>query len=416
MRSAGTVIVGNGLAAARLLQGMVARTSDELTVVGDEPHHAYNRLLLSTVLSGRQDAADLALRTPDWYARNGIRVVRGARLTDVDTDTRMLTAEDGSVLPYERLVLATGSRPNLPTLRGLVASRGGLLPGVYAFRTLQDCADIAAAARPGARAIVVGGGLLGLEAARGLTELGVTVEVVHQGPHLMERQLDGGGAAVLRATLQRHGITTYLDARAVAIIAGADGAVRGVRLADHFELACDLVVFACGVRPATALAQAGGLRVRHGVVVDDRLRTSAEGVWAVGDCAEHAGVVHGWAQAAVDQAEVLADVLAGDAKASYAGSRQVTRLRAAGVELVAMGETQAQPDARTEVLCLADPLRLTYRKTVARGGRLVGALLVGDTSAAGALSRAFDRGGPLPTDRSDLLFPVPPQLPEGRVA
>lgn len=408
-----TVVVGNGMAAGRLVQDLVGRGVGDITVVGDEPYHAYNRLLLSGVLARTQDPRDLEMRTPGWYGRNGVTVVRGVRAVHLDTERRAVGLADGSSLSYDRLVLATGSRPNLPTLRGIVAGRGGLIGGVHAFRTLQDCEHIMAGARPGARAVVIGGGLLGVEAACGLEALGCDVEVVHQGPHLMEQQLDAGAAAVLHRTLDVRGVRTYLDARAVAVLSTPDDRVRAVRLADHFELPCELVVFACGIRPATALAADGNLDVATGIVVDDRLATSAPDVWAIGECAEHRGVVHGWAQAAVDQAQVLAAVLDGDPDVAYRGSQQVIRLRAAGVELAAMGDPTIHADAETEVLCLADPIRRTYRKVVVRGGRLVGALLVGDVTAAGLVTRAFDGLGPLPTDLRDLLFPV---LPEGKVA
>jgi assimilatory nitrate reductase electron transfer subunit len=407
-----TLVIGHGLAAARLIQLLVARGVTGVSVVGDEPQPAYNRLLLSAVLAGGAGEEDLLLRSPQWYDRHGVTVLGGTRATGLDPRSRTVTLQDGRQLTYGRLVLATGSRPNLPTLRGLTSVHGGLLPGVHAFRTLQDCHGITESAKEGMHAVVIGGGLLGVEAARGLSLRGLSVEIVHQGPHLMERQLDPGAGAVLLRSLERHGITTYTDSRAVAVLSGPKGGVRGVRLADHFELACDLAVFACGIRPATALAQAGGLRTVQGIVVDDSLATSSPDVWAIGECAEHRGVVHGWAQAAVDQADVLADVLTGG-PATYRGSQQVTRLRAAGVPLAAMGETHATADDSTEVMCLADPVRGTYRKTVIRNGRLVGALLVGDTSAIGGLTRAFDRGTPLPPDRRDLLFTPPLQ---GRVA
>ena len=408
-----TLVIGNGMAAGRLVQILAARAEDDIVVVGDEQHHAYNRLLLSGVLARTQDPRDLEMRTPGWYGRNNITVHRGVRAVTLDTDRRAVGLVDGRTLTYDRLVLATGSRPNLPTLRGLVAPRGGLIDGVFAFRSLQDCEDIMAAAHPGARAVVIGGGLLGVEAACGLEALGCSVEIVHQGPHLMERQLDAGGASVLHRTLDARGVRTYVDSRAIAVLSTPDARVRGVRLADHYELPCELVVFACGIRPATALAIDGGLAVGTGIVVDDRLAASAPHVWAIGECAEHRDVVHGWAQAALDQADVLAAVLAGDADAAYTGSRQVTRLRAAGIELAAMGDPTAPESTDTEVLCLADPVRRTYRKVVVRDGRVLGALLVGDVSAAGAVTRAFDGLLPLPPDRRDLLFP--PQ-PEGKVA
>ncbi|HVW80587.1 MAG TPA: FAD-dependent oxidoreductase [Mycobacteriales bacterium] len=407
-----TLIIGNGMAAGRLVQELVARGVDDITVVGDEPHHAYNRLLLSGVLGGIHDPRDLEMRTPGWYRRNGVAVLRGQRATGLDVQRREVRLADRTLLRYERLVLATGSHPHLPSLRGIASDRGRMRPGIFAFRTLADCEQIAAAAAPGKRAVVIGGGLLGLEAARGLSLLGCQVEIVHQAPHLMEKQLDAGGAEMLRRTLDDLGITTYLDTRATALRSGPDDRVEAVCLANRYELDCDLVVFACGIRPATRLAQEAGIAVRHGIVVDDSFATSAPQVWAIGECAEYRGSVSGWAQSAIDHATALAGVLTGAAVGNVEQCPQITRLRAAGVELAAMGDTAAVADANTEVLCLANPVARTYRKTVVRDGQLIGALLVGDVSAAGELTRAFERGRPLPADRHELLF----SSPEGRVA
>lgn len=404
------VVVGNGMAGGQLVGELVARGVRDVTIIGDEPRPAYNRVLLSRVLAGAHDAEEVALRPAGWYAANGVTLRTGVRVESIDRDRREVLATSGERFGYDRLILATGSRPSMPPVRGIIDAEGAMNPGVFSFRTLGDCEQILAAARPGMRAVVIGGGLLGLEAAHGLHQRGLAVEVVHQGPHLMEKQLDEGAAAVLQRRMSQLGVPAYIETRAVAIVPGGEIGVRGVRLDDQYLLECDLVVFACGITPAVTLARAAGLDVHRGIVVDDQLATSDPDISALGECAEHDGVVSGYVQAAWDQAEVLAAVVAGAPTSGYRGSRQVTRLRAMGVEVAAMGETTAIADATTHVLRLSDPLRGTYKLAVVRDGVLVGALLLGDLATVATLTRAYDRRTPLPADRMHLLFQ------EGKVA
>lgn len=404
------VVVGNGMAAGRLVEELVARpTAHDITVLGAEPHAAYNRVLLSGVLAGAYDEDAVTLRPGSWYADHHVDLRTGVRVAAVDRRRQRAFAESGESFAYDHLVLATGSRPYLPPIRGVVADDGTMNPAVFPFRTLDDCAQILAVARPGMRVVVIGGGLLGLEAARGLHQRGLAVEVVHQGPHLMDRQLDPGAGAVLRRTMSGLGVDSYVETRAVAVVPGAAAGATAVRLADGYVLDCDLVVLACGIRPSTAVARGARLDIRAGVVVDDLLTTSDPRISALGECAEHDGVVHGYVQAAWDQAAALAATLSGTPTA-YGGSRQVTRLRAMGVDVAAMGETTAAADADTELLHFADPVRGTYKLAVVRHGRLVGALLLGDLSTVATVTRAFDRGTPMPANRMHLLFR------EGKVA
>lgn len=396
--TARVVVIGAGMAGARL----AARLPD-VTVIGEESHAPYNRVLLAEVLAGRYPADVIAL--PPAEVRRGVRVVR------IDRADRLVHCDDGSVVHYGRLVLATGSNPVLPPLRGL----GDTMPdGVHAFRTLDDCLALRASVRPGVNAVVIGGGLLGVSAARALAECGAQVVLAQQGEHLMERQLDAESAALLRRHLESLGVEVHTECR-VRGLRCADGAVRAVELADGYELAAELTVLACGVRPRTGLAQAAGLEVRKGVVVDDELRTSDPYVHAVGDCAEHRGTVYGLAGPALEQADVLAEVLAGR-PARYDGTRALTRLTLNGPTATAAGPAPAsgagsldlasfgdsRPLPGDDVIRLADATRGAYRTVVVRGDRLAGGVLLGDLAAVGTLARTWQDDEPLPADTSLL--------------
>ena len=391
------VVVGNGMAGARLVGEL--RGSDRrvpITVFGAEKSQPYNRVMLSNVLAGASGPGDIRLTAPGWYADNDVDARLGVPVTGIDRAARTVTSADGRVTPYETLVLATGSAPVVPPLPGLDAE------GVVVFRTIDDCRTILRHAATARSAVVVGGGLLGLEAARGLAGRGLPVTVVHRPGHLMDRQLDPEAGAVLRRVLGGLGIGTFLGAR-VAAARSAGGRVTGVELDDGTVLDTDLVVLACGVRPETGLASAAGLTVGRGVLVDDRLRSVDDPhVHAIGECAQHEGTVYGLVAPAWEQARVVADVLAGQ-DARYTGSRMVTRLKAAGIELATMGETGLGDD-EAEVLRFTDPTRGTYKKIVIKDERLVGAILLGETGTAGLLTQLYDRAAPLPPDRLHLLF------------
>ncbi|MGW7692091.1 NAD(P)/FAD-dependent oxidoreductase [Streptomyces asiaticus] len=312
------VIVGGGMAGTRLAQQLAAGAgahasagagSVEVTIIGEEPHPAYNRVLLAEVLAGRYAPEVIALPAP----AAGVRRLGGVRVVRVDRPTAEVVCDDGRRVPYDALVLATGSNPVLPPLRGLFEPDGHELPdGVHAFRTMDDCLALGAAVRPGARAVVIGGGLLGVSAARALAQRGVQVVLAHQGEHLMERQLDPGASGVLRRHMAALGVEVHTECRVRGLRTRAVNggrSVKAVELADGYALEADLVVLACGVRPRVGLARAAGLEVARGVVIDDELRTSDARVFAIGDCAEHAGIVYGLAGAAQEQADVLARLL-----------------------------------------------------------------------------------------------------------
>ncbi|MGV9851135.1 NAD(P)/FAD-dependent oxidoreductase [Streptomyces sp. NPDC003442] len=287
----------------------VGAGSVEVTIIGEEPHPAYNRVLLAEVLAGRYAPEIIALPAP----AAGVRRLSGVRVVRIDRPTAEVVCDDGRRVPYDALVLATGSNPVLPPLRGLFEPDGHDLPdGVHAFRTMDDCLALGAAVRPGARAVVIGGGLLGVSAARALAQRGAQVVLAQQSEHLMERQLDPGASGVLRRHMAALGVEVHTECRVRGLRTRATDAgrfVKAVELADGYALEADLVVLACGVRPRVGLARAAGVEVARGIVIDDELRTSDPRVFAIGDCAEHAGVVYGLAGAAQEQADVLAGLL-----------------------------------------------------------------------------------------------------------
>ncbi|MFD3697592.1 NAD(P)/FAD-dependent oxidoreductase [Streptomyces sp. NPDC058646] len=399
------VVIGGGLAGLRLAQRLGAGSGADarVTVLGEEPHVPYNRVLLAEVLAGRYAPEVTALPAPGPALRRGVRAVR------VDRADRTVHCDDGSTERYDTLVLATGSNAVLPPLRGLFEPKGGDLPdGVHAFRTMDDCLALSAAVAPGVRTVVIGGGLLGVSAARALAERGAQVVLAQQAERLMERQLDAEASALLHAHLRDLGVEIHTECRVRGLVTQrrerVHREVSGVEFADGYRLDADLVVLACGARPRTGLATAAGLQVRTGVVVDDRLRTSDPRIHAIGDCAEHDGRVYGLAGPALEQADALADVLTGSGT-PYGGTRALTRLTLGGagdgpLDLAAFGETTPLPG--DDVVRLADATRRTYRKVVVRGDRLVGGVLLGELSTVGALARTWDGDARLP-DPADLF-------------
>jgi len=399
------VVVGYGMAGARLAEEVRARDPGgdrvALTVVGEEPHPAYNRVLLSGVLAGGVAVDAVRLHEPDWGARTAVDLRTGTRVVRLDRAARAVELAGGERLPYDALVLATGSTPWLPPVDGLSGPDGRLADGVVTFRDLDDCGRILAAARPGAPVAVLGGGLLGLEAARGLAGRGNLVTVVHPVGHLMERQLDPGAGRVLADALGRTGVEFRFGRLARRHTPGS-----GLELDDGSRVPADLVVVSAGVRAAADLARAAGLLVERGVVVDDALRTSDPRVHALGDCAQHRGVVGGLVQPAWEQAAVLADLLTGDDPgARYRGTPVVTRLKARGIDLAALGEAHADLDEPgVEVVRVEDPTRGRYAKVVLRDNVVVGAIMLGSPDAAATVTQLFDQGLPAPDDRLALLL------------
>lgn len=388
------VVVGNGMAGLRLLEELdrAGRDRFAITVVGSEPEPAYNRVLLSSLLAGDATRGDIALRSRGWYAERGIDLVTGVPAVSIDAGARTLALGDGRSLAFDRLVLATGADPiKLPL-------PGRELDGVLTFRSSADVGQMLERARGGAPAIVIGGGLLGIEAAYGLARAGVSVTLVHVMDRLMERQLDAEGAALLARALEAKGIRVLLRTE-TKIIHGTT-CVEAIETKAGDMIACGLVVMAVGVRASTQLAATGGIAVGRGIKVDDRMETSLPRVYALGDCAEHAGVCYGLVEPAYDQARALRASLCGG-PARYQGSMLATNLKVSGVPVFSAGDFEGADAAHVLVRDEGLP---SYRKLVLREGRLVGAVLVGDTADALWYAELIRSGNSVARFRHELAF------------
>jgi NAD(P)H-dependent nitrite reductase large subunit len=408
------VVVGNGMAGARLVEELVNRGAHrqrDIVVFGDEPHGNYNRILLSGVMAGTRRPEDIVINPVSWYEAHGIDFRAGVRVTGIDPVARRIMTESGLTEAYGVLVLATGSRPLLPPIDGLAVDdetgRKTLRRGVFVFRTLDDCDRIAAWARRSRRAIVIGGGLLGLEAARGLHDLGLDVHVVHLAPHLMEAQLDREAGRILRSRLARFGLTVSTSTTTSAVL--GNGKVSGVLFADGSSRECDMVIVAAGIRPNVELALAAGLEVNRGIVVGDDLAARPHPhISAVGECAEHRGRLYGIVAPLWEQARVLADRLSGRVPhAAYTGSRASTKLKVAGIDLAVMGISEPVDDD-DEVVTYSEPSHGIYKKLIVRHDRLVGAIVLGDPDVVPSLVQAYADGRPLAERRSDAILPPAP--------
>jgi ferredoxin-nitrate reductase len=387
------LVVGTGMAAMATVEAALAHDPDglEVTMVGREPDPPYDRVSLSHLLAGKVGEARLALRPSSWFAAHRVRLLAGTEVTRLDLDARTATlagddGDGGASLTFDKLVLATGSQPALPPLPGLD------LRGVHPFRTLADVRAILNASERARRAVVIGGGLLGIEAARGLRGRGLHVTLVHRASRLMETQLDEVGARLLSRALAD--MDVVLDG-ATRELVGAEGAVEAVVLDGGETIAAELVVVATGIRPETALAAAAGLEVRRGIVVDDSLRASAPNVWAVGECAEHRGVVHGlWPPLrAMAQA---AGATIGGRPGAFHGALTATTLKVSGIDLFCAGDPALHPGDE-EVLEL-DTRRGRYKRLIVRDGRLAGATLLGDLADAPRMRELAVSGAPVPGD------------------
>jgi nitrite reductase (NADH) large subunit len=383
------------MAAARLAQEIAARALGRyaVAIIGDEPRLAYNRVLLSSVLAGEIASQEIELQSAKWWRDRGVTLSYGRAATSVDLQSRRVVLADGRLVPFAKLVFATGSQPlrlNVP---------GADLPGVHTFRDSRDVDLLLKLAAGQKRAVVIGGGLLGLEAAYGLAKAGAPVTLVHLMDRLMERQLDAPGAALLKRLVEEKGIDVRLNASTKAIF--GDGKVQGIELADGTLIAAEAVIFAAGIRPNAAIAQAAGIAVGRGIVVDDRLATSADGVYALGECAEHRGTCYGLVEPAYEQAKVLADNLAGRS-ASYPGSVLSTNLKVSGVSVFSAGDFVGGEG--TQAIVLSDARQGTYKKLVIADGRLTGAILIGDTQDALWYLELIRSRASIRAFRSDLMF------------
>lgn len=396
-------IIGNGMATGRLLDELLRRAGlsrFDVTVFGEEPHGCYNRILLNRVLLGGP-VDDITLKPAAWYAQHGVRLRSGSPVVRLSQAAHRLWTADGQEHFFDAAVFATGSVPRLPPIEGVKLADGRWKDGVAVYRTAADCERMREFAKSGRPAVVVGGGLLGLEAAKGLADLGMRVTLLHLFDTLMNRQVDKIGAVMLRRAVEKLGIEVRTSANTKAVL-GAKRA-EAVLLGGGTTVPADLVVFASGVKPRIDLARDSDVPTNAGILVDDQLRTELDGLYAVGECAEHDGRTYGTVQPVYEQCAVLADVLTGaNPAARYSGSKVYTRLKVVGIEVASMGDIDAK-DAGDEVVQVIEETRGVYRKLVIRTGRLAGAVLVGDASAAAGLVRRFERGDPLPANRLDLF-------------
>jgi nitrite reductase (NADH) large subunit len=401
------VVIGNGMAGARTVEEILSRGGAEMfdiTMFGDEPYGNYNRIMLSNVLNGTQDESEIFINPLSWYDENEITLHVGKRADHILR--RVKAVQAGNIVQkYDKLIIATGSKSYIPPIQGVAMPDGSNKPGIFVFRSLDDCRAIAAYTAGKARAAVIGGGLLGLEAARGLQNFGLQVEVVHRGGHLMGQQLDAAAGAILKSTIEAMGIKVHLRKNTAAIL--GEHKVEGLSFSDGTTLPCDMVVVATGISPNSEIASRSGLTVERAIVVDNQMRSvDDQDIYVVGECAQHRGNVYGLVAPLWEQAKVLADHITGhNENAAYHGSKVATKLKVMGVEMASMGVIDAEHE-RDEVVAFTEPRKGTYKKLIVRDGRLIGAILLGDISKSAYLTQTFDRATPLPEERLALMFDI----------
>lgn len=392
------VMVGNGMAGVRTLEELlkIAPHLYDVTVFGAEPHPNYNRILLSPVLAGEMTIRDIILNDHDWYEGNGIRLHLGNAVTRIDRVQRRVIATDGAEAPYDRLLLATGSNPFILPIPG------NDLPGVISYRDIKDTDEMIETAKRYRHAVVIGGGLLGLEAANGLRLRGMDVTVVHVAPWLLERQLDETAGKMLQKSLEDRGLKFLLQKQTEMLIAGESGRVAAVRFKDGMQIAADLVVMAVGIRPNTALAEAAGIYCNRGIVVNDTMQTYDPKVYAVGECVAHRGTVYGLVAPLFEQGKVAANHLANFGIGRYAGSVTSTKLKVTGIDLFSAGNFTGGSD--TEEIVLNDAAGGVYKKLVIKDNKLVGGVLYGDTADGPWYFQLLRDGQDIHEIRDHLLF------------
>jgi nitrite reductase (NADH) large subunit len=399
VRSLRLVVAGNGMAGMRAVEellklGVASRFS--ITVFGSEPRGNYNRILLSPVLSGEAQADDIMLHRPAWYTRRGITLHAGDPIVEIDRKKRMVRSRNGVLAPYDRLLIATGSDPIMLPLPGRE------LPGVLTFRDLDDVQRMLEASGNGRRAVVIGGGLLGLEAAHGLRLRGMHVTVVHLLDTLMERQLDAPAGALLKAALEKRGIEFRMGAKSQAILGSAR--VTGLRFEDGAEIPADLVVMAVGVRPNVELARRANLACDRGILVDDCLQTYDPAIYAVGECVQHRRQTFGLVAPLWEQARICAQHIAEIGVSRFSGALNATQLKVSGIEVFSAGDFSESPTR--ESLVLSDRRRGIYKRVVLEGNRICGAVLFGDTREAARLKELIAEQADVGPIRDQLLFDV----------
>ena len=403
MKKIKLVMIGNGMAGVRTLEELLKIAPDlyDITVFGAEPHPNYNRILLSPVLAGEQTIAEIVLNPLAWYAEHGITLHLGKSVTQIDRVRRVVRASDGTEAPYDRLLIATGSTPFI------LPVPGKSLEGVIGYRDIADTEAMIAAATKYKHAVVIGGGLLGLEAANGLMLRGMKVTVVHIAPWLMERQLDDVAGGLLRKSLVDRGLAFLIGAQTESLVGdsgdGSTGRVKAVRFKDGTEVPADLVVMAAGIRPNTALAESAGLHCLRGIAVTDTLQTVTDArVWAVGECAAHRGIAYGLVAPLFEQAKVCATHLAEFGIGRYLGSQVSTKLKVTGIDLFSAGDFMGGEGC--DEIVLSDPQGGVYKKLVIKDDKLVGACLYGDTVDGSWYFKLLREGRSVTDIRDRLMF------------
>src|SRR5438128_2111686 len=391
------VVVGNGMAGVACVEQILRHSPKfQITIFGDETHVNYNRILLSSVLAGEKSIHDIVLNGLDWYEKNGIDLRLGVRLVDVDPVAKTITGNDGSVTVFDKLLLATGSNPLIPSIEDVEKDV------VFVFRNLDDTRALLERARPGLKAVVIGGGLLGLEAARGLQVQGCDVTVVHLTETLMERQLDPVGGGYLAAKMNRLGVTVLLGLSTTKVL--GNGRVQGVEFKGGGSIAADLVVIAAGIRPNVGLGQRAGLEIKRGIVVNDYMETSHPDIFAVGECVQHNGVCYGLVAPLLEQGKVLAATITGNKGPKYQGTVPAAKLKIMGVDVFSAGEIDDKLDG-SEVIRYEDPTLGIYKKLTLKDNKLAGAILVGETADSHRYMEWLRSQTDLTAMRRQLLFP-----------
>ncbi len=375
-KSTRLVVIGNGMSSMATVEHMLKKQKwMDITVFGAEPYVNYNRVQLSSVLSGQTGFDEIILNPLEWYDRHGIKLHIGTSVVKIDAVNRMVISEKGDSYSYDKLLIATGSRPFMPQIKGIETVDGNLSPGIFTFRNIEDTKSMMEYARKSRKAIVVGGGLLGLEAARGLVNQGLEVTVVHLMDRLMEMQLDTAASEILRHEITRLGINVLLSHSADEIIRD-EGNISGVRFTNGCAYEADMVVIAAGIRPNVNLAIDSGITVNRGIVVDDFMKTSVSDIYAVGECVEHRGQIYGIVAPIIEQAKVAANAILGDCTVKYRGSVIATKLKVADIPLGAMGNIRQSVGC--EEIVYSDRGSSIYRKLIIQGGIITGAILLGD--------------------------------------
>ena len=389
------VVIGNGMAPGRMLEYLFELSPDQyhVTVFNAEPRVNYNRLMLSPVLSGEKTYQDIITHDDEWYAAHGITLHKAKRVDVIDREAKLVTAADGTTASYDKLVIATGSSPFI------IPVPGSRLAGVVTYRDLDDVEQMLAAARRGGVAVVIGGGLLGLEAAAGLKMQGMEVAVVHLAPYLMERQLDQAAAHLLEGEFKRRGVAIHTKSNTKAIV--GDEKVEGLMLEDGTLLKCDLVVMAVGIRPSTALAKQAGVTINRGIVVNDQMHTNDPDIYALGECAEHRGLVYGLVAPLYEMARTIAEDLAGQ-QSGYQGSVTFTKLKVTGVDLYSGGDFADGADR--EEIVLRDASRGIYKRLVIKDHKIIGVVMYGDTSDGPWFFDKLKKGEDISENREMLIF------------